>query len=128
VQRGDQLRVADLVGARLDRDERVAPDRERLDERERGQPDERGGEREPRRATALQPDRESEREEHDAVREDDDGEVLVEELAHASARRPMRRRLNEKRRPGKRSPPAAASVGGGPFGRRLYPLSGAGRP
>ena len=71
--------------ALLDGHERVAPDRQRLDEREAGQPDQRGRQGQARRAAALQPDGEAEREEDQPLREQDDGLVLDEELAHACA-------------------------------------------
>jgi len=68
----------------LDRNEDVAPDGERLHEREGGQPDERRRQGEPRRASALEPDGEAEREEDEPLREQDDGLVLYEELARGA--------------------------------------------
>jgi len=68
----------------LDRDEDEAPDGERLDEREGGQPDERRRQGEACGPAALEPDGEAEREEDETLREQDDGLVLYEELARGS--------------------------------------------
>ena len=65
----------------LDRDEDVAPHRQGLDEGEGSQPDQRRRQRQPGRAAALEPHGEAQREEHEPLREQDDGLVLDEELA-----------------------------------------------
>ena len=83
--RPDHLEYVDDPGVEvgpLDWDERAAPDRERLDAGVRGQPDQRVRKHEPARATPLQPDGESEREEDQPVGEQDDRRVLLEELPH----------------------------------------------
>ena len=95
--------------ALLDRDERVAPDGEGLDEGEAGQPDQRRRERQAGRAPALEPDGEAEGEEDQPLREQDDGLVLNEELAHVAPSGGWRKRRGGRGPP--RSPPAARISG-----------------